>query len=42
MRIVAVPNPDFPPPEDALALADAQVETVADVTPELVEGLARP
>ena len=42
MRIVAVPNPDFPPPEDALALADAQVETVAEVTPELVEGLARP
>ena len=40
MRIVAVPNPDFPPPEEALALADAQVETVADVTPEVIEGLA--
>jgi HAD superfamily hydrolase (TIGR01509 family) len=42
MRIVAVPNPDYPPPEDALALADVHVETVAGVTPELVEGLARP
>jgi HAD superfamily hydrolase (TIGR01509 family) len=42
MRIVAVPNPDYPPPEDALALADACVETVAEVTPELVAGFARP
>jgi HAD superfamily hydrolase (TIGR01509 family) len=42
MRIVAVPNPDFPPPEDALALANAQVDTVAEVTPELVGNLARP
>jgi HAD superfamily hydrolase (TIGR01509 family) len=41
MRVVAVPNPDYPPPEDALALAQAQVDTVAEVTPELVEGLAR-
>jgi HAD superfamily hydrolase (TIGR01509 family) len=42
MQIVAVPNPDYPPPEDALALADAHVETVAEVTPDLVSGLARP
>ena len=42
MQIVAVPNPDYPPPEDALALADARVETVAEVTPELVAGFARP
>jgi beta-phosphoglucomutase-like phosphatase (HAD superfamily) len=42
MQIVAVPNPDFPPPADALALADAHVETVAEVTPQLIGDLARP
>ena len=38
MRVVAVPNPHFPPDEDALALADAVVRTVAELTPELLSG----
>jgi HAD superfamily hydrolase (TIGR01509 family) len=39
MAVVAVPNPHFPPPEDALRLAAAVVRTVGDVTPELLESL---
>ncbi len=38
MRIVAVPNPHFPPDEDALARADAVVRSVAELTPELLAG----
>ncbi|HYT09313.1 MAG TPA: HAD family phosphatase, partial [Mycobacteriales bacterium] len=37
--VVAVPNPHYPPPEDALALAAATVRTVGDVTPELIRTL---
>jgi HAD superfamily hydrolase (TIGR01509 family) len=39
MRPIAVPNPHYPPSQDAVALAAATVTTVADVTPELVESL---
>ncbi len=39
MTVIAVPNPHYPPDEDALALAAARVETVADITPALVERL---
>jgi HAD superfamily hydrolase (TIGR01509 family) len=38
MRVVAVPNPHFPPDEDALGRADAVVRTVAELTPELLAG----
>jgi HAD superfamily hydrolase (TIGR01509 family) len=37
MAVIAVPNPHYPPADDALALAAATVPTVGDVTPELVE-----
>jgi HAD superfamily hydrolase (TIGR01509 family) len=37
MAVIAVPNPHYPPDEDALALAAATVEVVGEVTPELVE-----
>jgi len=40
LRVVAVPNRDFPPDEDALALADATVETIGAVTPGLVAAFA--
>jgi HAD superfamily hydrolase (TIGR01509 family) len=40
MRVIATPNRAFPPAPDALALADAVVGGIADVTPELVAGLA--
>ena len=39
MRVVAVPNPHFPPPADALALAAATVRTPGGLTPELVDQL---
>jgi HAD superfamily hydrolase (TIGR01509 family) len=39
MRIVAVPNPHFPPPADALALAAATVRTPGGLTPELIAQL---
>lgn len=39
MTVVAVPNPHYPPPADALALAAATVPTPAGLTPELIRGL---
>ncbi len=38
LRVVAVPNPHFPPAPDALALADAVVAGLDDLTPALVAG----
>jgi HAD superfamily hydrolase (TIGR01509 family) len=40
MPVVAAPNPQYPPCDDALALAAAVVDGVGDVTPELVASLA--
>jgi HAD superfamily hydrolase (TIGR01509 family) len=42
MTVIAVPNPHYPPPEDALALAAAVVDAAGDLTPELVESLPEP
>lgn len=39
MTVVAVPNPHYPPPADALALAAATVPTPAGLTAELVGSL---
>jgi HAD superfamily hydrolase (TIGR01509 family) len=39
MAVVAVPNPHYPPPEEARGLAAAVVGTVGEVTPELLESL---
>jgi HAD superfamily hydrolase (TIGR01509 family) len=39
MTVVAVPNPHYPPPQDALELAAATVTTVGDVTPDLLSSL---
>ena len=41
MAVIAVPNPHFPPDPDALALAAATVSVVGEVTPALVERVAR-
>jgi HAD superfamily hydrolase (TIGR01509 family) len=38
MRVVAVPNPHFPPEPDALALADVRVRGLDELTVELVAG----
>jgi phosphoglycolate phosphatase-like HAD superfamily hydrolase len=39
LAVIAVPNPHYPPSEDALALAADTVGVVGDITPELVESL---
>jgi HAD superfamily hydrolase (TIGR01509 family) len=41
MAVIAVPNPHYPPDEDALRLAAASVAVVGDVSPELVERVSR-
>jgi HAD superfamily hydrolase (TIGR01509 family) len=38
MRVLAIPNPRFPPGEEALAAAHAVVASIAELTPEVVEG----
>jgi HAD superfamily hydrolase (TIGR01509 family) len=37
MRVLAIPNPRYPPREDALAQADAVLESLGDLTPRLVD-----
>jgi HAD superfamily hydrolase (TIGR01509 family) len=39
MAVIAMPNEHYPPAQDALALADAVVHKLAEITPELVERL---
>ena len=36
MRVIAIPNRRYPPPEDALALADARVDALDELTREVV------
>jgi HAD superfamily hydrolase (TIGR01509 family) len=38
MLVLAIPNPTFPPGEDALAEADVVLGSLAELTPEAVEG----
>jgi HAD superfamily hydrolase (TIGR01509 family) len=38
MRVVAIPNPSFPPGDDALAEADVVLGSLSELTPEAVEG----
>ena len=40
MRVLAIPNPSFPPDEDALAQADVVLAGLADLTPDAVAGRA--
>lgn len=40
MTVIAVPNPHYPPAEDALSLAAVAVENVGEITPALVESIA--
>jgi HAD superfamily hydrolase (TIGR01509 family) len=37
MRVIAIPNPHFAPPEDVLAEADVVLESLAKLTPDAVE-----
>ena len=38
LRVLALPNPHYPPADDALALAHAVVSSPAELTPEVVRG----
>ena len=40
MRVVAIPNRRYPPPAEALTLADAVLDSLADLTPAVVAGEA--
>jgi HAD superfamily hydrolase (TIGR01509 family) len=37
MRVIAIPNPHYPPPDDALGLADAVVDSLSELRPDVVE-----
>jgi HAD superfamily hydrolase (TIGR01509 family) len=39
MRVVAIPNPTYPPDDEALALADVTTDSLDRLTPELVSFL---
>ena len=39
MRVIAIPNPAFPPGDEALAGADVVLGSLAELTPEAVERL---
>ncbi|HET8653136.1 MAG TPA: HAD family phosphatase [Gaiellaceae bacterium] len=41
MGVVAIPNPHFPPPEDALGLAGVRLDSLAGLTPDAVESASR-
>ena len=37
MRVIVLPNPSYPPDEEALALADVTIRSLVELTPELVD-----
>ncbi len=41
LRVIAVPNPAFPPADDALGLAAAVVGSLDEITEQLVESVSR-
>ena len=36
MRVIAIPNPSYPPDEESLAQADVTIRSLAELTPQLV------
>jgi HAD superfamily hydrolase (TIGR01509 family) len=42
MLVIAVPNPAYPPDDEALALADVTIHTLGQLTPELIEAGSDP
>jgi beta-phosphoglucomutase-like phosphatase (HAD superfamily) len=39
MGLIAVPNRDFPPDPDALELADVVLDSLTELTPEVIRGV---
>jgi HAD superfamily hydrolase (TIGR01509 family) len=40
MRVIAIPNPHYPPPDDALQQADAVLDRLWELTPDVVESVS--
>jgi HAD superfamily hydrolase (TIGR01509 family) len=40
MRVIAIPNREFPPDEEALGLADVVLDSLEELSPEVVDGSA--
>ena len=38
MRVLAIPNPSYPPDEEALALADVTIRSLDELTVDVVSG----
>jgi hypothetical protein len=38
MRVIAIPNPHFPPAPEVLEDADVVLRSIAELTPEVIEG----
>ena len=38
MRVIAIPNPHFPPAAEAIADADVVLRSIGELTPEVIEG----
>jgi HAD superfamily hydrolase (TIGR01509 family) len=38
MRVIAIPNPHYPPDEEALAQADVVLHSISELTPEVIAG----
>ena len=38
MRVIAIPNPTYPPDDEALALADVVIRSLDDLTVAVVSG----
>ena len=41
MRVIAIPNGAFPPPDDVLALADVVLDSIEELDPETIRGAER-
>jgi HAD superfamily hydrolase (TIGR01509 family) len=39
-RVIAIPNPHYPPPEDALKQAHAELGSLRELTPDVVESVS--
>jgi HAD superfamily hydrolase (TIGR01509 family) len=39
MRVIAIPERDFPPSDEAVAMAAVRIDSLAELTPELVRSL---
>jgi hypothetical protein len=41
MKVIALPNREFPPADDALALSDVVLDSIGELTPRVLDDLSR-